>query len=511
MKIRDKIIFSFLSVIFLLFVVVLVKIYSVIKTKSLVDPKIIAVAMSDENGKADDDRDAIVNAYFAKNFKFHIQGNMDDISINPSDGSALFLLHTCRNLKGYLLQSLASIGQLPHSLDSSFAVRESNNLISYGEKYVNEREILYAKTVDLLIQNPYWKSWKGVGTSPEAFIRILSREPEVLKKLAALPSPVKTADKAIIAFGEMRFSRAGVVVDLENKIRKAVSDFSKEVLSTGVGAAPDIVADLNDASLSVLAVTNTEKVREEWADLLSVFDSIPLSLPAAGVNNLIDSVLESAEKLRKQWKVLIKARLQHLDILEKGQWIIVNYKDEVSTALKLIQQIEESVISDISLILSGSAGIAEKLAKAVTETCESLPDKTFASFKGVTELKARAEAASWRRLYHDQLGDLTFLLVILGFGCVLAVVLGLIVYRDVSNPLHIIKNSLNNLSMGGDKRRINLKIGNEFGGMVEAYNRYLDNLTSAEKRMIRCPDCTSPYEMGDVYCRSCGRPLRCNL
>ena len=178
--------------------------------------------------------------------------------------------------------------------------------------------------------------------------------------------------------------------------------------------------------------------------------------------------------------------------------------------MSLIQRIEDAVIRDITLSLKGTAGIGEKLAIAVSETCDDLPDDTFACFKGVTELKKGAEAASWRRLYHDQVGDLTFLLVILGFGCVLAIVLGFVMYRDISNPLYIIKNSLNNLSMGGEKRRINLKLGNEFGGLVEAYNRYLDNLTSAEKRMIRCPDCSSPYEMGDVYCRSCGRPLRCN-
>ena len=64
--------------------------------------------------------------------------------------------------------------------------------------------------------------------------------------------------------------------------------------------------------------------------------------------------------------------------------------------------------------------------------------------------------------------------------------------------------------MGGEKRRINLKLASEFGGLVEAYNRYLDNLTSTEKRMVKCPDCTNPYEIGDSFCRHCGRPLRVN-
>ena len=452
MKIRDKIIFSFLSVVCLLFVSVLVKFYGIVKTYSLIEPSVMQEIRNAEqnealNGKSSNAKtshekvgeDPIVDAHFSQMFKTLIEKDIENIVKGPSDGSSLLLLNVCKELKDSLTEALTSVVQLPYSLDSSFASKESAILRKLTADFESDLEILQVTSKEDLRQNSLWNSWKKTSLSEGAFLVILNKNSSAIQKLVGFKTLQKVSEKVIIAFGEKRFSREAKVKELQDKAKKGVAEFSKELLSTGVGAAPEVVADLNNSILAVLSTTGTADLRKEWAKLSAVFDSIPSSLPAAGVNNLIDSVLSQAEKLHKQWHLMIKARIQHFDILEKGQWVINSYKNQVASAMAVIGNIESFVLADVAVVLKGSEGVADKLATIVTNTCNNIPDSDFASFSGVKTLKARAESHSWRRLYNNQIGDLTFLMIIFCFGIVLSVILGLAVFRDISNPLYILK------------------------------------------------------------------------
>jgi len=464
---------------------------------------------NEDNAPQNEDNNIDPDKEFAAVYQSHIKTKLDLIINKPLHTSSLFFLGVCKKLRNTLSSSVALAISLPLSLDFSYAVRDSQELATLIEQFESDKSILEVRSVEELIEKAEWQSWENNKKLPEHFLDFINKNKKTIGQLSKRSSLSSTVNKITIAYGQNRFSRAAKVSNVEEKLKVAVAKFVKQVLSTGIGAAPDIVGDLNNVLLQFLSASGTAKLRKEWGGVRTVLHKIPSLLPSSGVNNLIDSVLSSAIELEKQWQGFMKLKLQNFDILEKGQWVVAGFQKDISSILVLIDELEHSIVSEIGVSLSGSAGFSKSLSEAVLDTCNDLPYKTFTSLKVVNSLKKRAESASWVRLYHEQFSDLTSLIILFVFGLVLSIVLGMAVYRDVSNPLYILKNSLNNLAMGGEKRRINLKLGNEFGGLVEAYNRYLDSVTSVEKRMVRCPDCGDKYEIGDSYCRYCGRALRC--
>ncbi len=155
-----------------------------------------------------------------------------------------------------------------------------------------------------------------------------------------------------------------------------------------------------------------------------------------------------------------------------------------------------------------SSLLKERLSQALAEsmTDEEVLRLLAPSF---AELERKARLEYIERLgqaYRSHFWGLTCFVVL---GMLLGWLLSHLFYRNlVVGVLEALKTGLNNLAIGGEARKINVRVRNELGDIVEAYNRYLDRMSSIRKGSGVCPRCGASYELGDNYCRECGWRLR---
>lgn len=269
-----------------------------------------------------------------------------------------------------------------------------------------------------------------------------------------------------------------------------LSDILGAQKATDLAALPEVKARLEG---------DFARVKIDPACLVEVLRQVPPEIRAATSDLTMQQLAEGVVKHRG---ILAKSG----GALHRAAKSYVNFRREVDSVTADLRKAEAGLTHTVVANLNRD-GVSELSELRAFIEDEHAGIRTAAVDEGRSEedspLKILLE-----KLYGYQLREAAYSISLFAVSFVLAIILTVLVYRDIVQPMAIIRNGLNNLAMGGDKKRINLRIHNEMGQIIESYNRLVDNMTSDVKRLVECPSCRNMYEMGDCFCKQCGRKLR---
>jgi len=499
MKIRDKIIISFFVIVFLLLVSIVVKFSAIRQTYKQYAALMNGAANVDDNKE---------RALRAEAIRRHLTGKFSGSPLMLSDTAPILLLDTCVDVRQSLRMARSGLDILETAEVPAAAKRNADDAATAIQRLLSMAVLFNARSDDDVTKAEAFTTCSAKTPKTDQVLKLLERYRSLCNQAGNVLPLKDLADKAIEQLGPVRFELRQQEHVARQAALKAIQDFAGLVATAGIPGVADLPAQLQSGCFDVLSAGSMDELRMAWGNLATAFGTVSSQVPPPNAHPMVGRLNSSLDTLQRAWNEYVRARVAEAKRDRAARGALDNFRKDGASTLVVLAQIERAVIRGLAREREGAEGMAEAFTEEVLAAVKDLPVDVLIRSETGTALSVFYEQRQWKLVYEQQLQDLTFMTILFALGVILALGLSFMVYRDVNNPVEILKNSLNNLSMGGEKRRINLKFQNEFGSLIEAYNRYLDNLTSTSKRLVECPSCRNPYEMGDSFCRQCGRKLR---
>ncbi len=501
MKIRDKLIMSFFVIVFLLLAAIIVKFFYIRQTwkeLSRLSKGKTSVAAEEKLAEL---RGQAIQKHLRKVFEG--QKNLSD------DTSPLLILESSSKYKEGLEKARLALKSLVGCSGSASARRflsgyelAMNQVMTLSEFFAVSKASDYTKT-------GVYKNYKvHKKPDPEFIARLLRPHKSMCLQLANILPLKELAAKVRKAYGKGRFTELQEQKKARQSALQSLDGFSSLIQSAGVPGVGDLPIQLQSPMLKLLDARKLDELRSAWNSISTLFATISSQIPPPTAHPMVGRISNAIEGLQAAWHNYVRATVEVMKRESAGRQAFDSFSKESSQSLVMAAKLDVLLLRKLAQRCTGAEGAAEEFTEELLSALSSMPIEAVNSSEAGQSLSLLYERKKWALVYEQRLQDLTLMIVLFGLGVVLAFGFSFMVYRDINHPIEILKNSLNNLSMGGEKRRINLKLPNEFGSLIEAYNRYLDNLTSTSKRLVECSSCRNPYEMGDSFCRQCGRKLR---
>ena len=444
----------------------------------------------------------------AEAIRKHLTGQFKDLKSLRHDSSPILVLETCLDMRLSVLKARQSLEALKEATNIKQASLHQESVERAISRLIARADLFSATKAKEYEAAEAYVAFEGDKPSITLLDKLLSRNRKYCNELSNVLTLRDLSKTVFKAYGAARFDYQKAEKDARQKAIAAFKSFSSLAASSGVQGVGDIPAQLQSQCFGVLSAPTKTTLRKAWAELTTAFGTVSSQIPPPNAHPMVSKLSASLDSLQRHWNEFVRARVAEENRHRAGLRVMENFSQEADQTIERIAKLERSVVSTIARHRAGAKGAADEFTEELLSAMKTLPAEAMITSEAGLALAVHFEKRQWAVVYDQQLQDLTFMTVLFAFGVVLALGLSFMLYKDVNHPVEILKNSLNNLSMGGEKRRINLKFQNEFGSLIEAYNRYLDNLTSTSKRLVECPSCRNPYEMGDSFCRQCGRKLR---